>query len=382
MFQISPTAQRIRENSRRPAGGSPAPGTVSLALGEPDFDTPAPIVEAMTRALAQGVTHYGDLNGDAQLRDLIASRAPASAITADQVSITHGASAALASAIHALVGPGDRIVIPEPTYSLYFDLALFAGAQTVPVPNTVDGQLDVDAIIEAARGSRLVILCNPGNPTGVVLTAESLAEVGRRLAGTDTLVLVDEAYSDIVYTSEFTSALTIPELADRLVLVHTFSKTYAMTGWRLGYSIAPQPVAQEISRLHRTYNGAPNSAIQRAGIVALTECESHVALMREEYALRRTYVLDRLNAMDAVEVMNPGGAFYAFVRHHVGLSSAEVRAELAAAGVLTRQGDEYGPSGEGWIRLSFAASFADLDLGLTRVETCLAELRDRHGEEL
>ena len=386
---ISPALQRIRQTSSRPAGVQPPAGTINLSMGEPDFAAPAPVVDAIHRALLDGHTHYGDLGGDPRLRALVAEQAtavrkvaeasaglPASVpVTAGQVSIGHGATGVLAAAILALVGPGDRVVLPEPTYSLYSDLVEMVGGEVVWVPLDADLHVDVEATLAACAGARMLILCNPGNPTGAVFPVAALAALGEGLAGTDTVVVSDEAYGAFTYGSAFTSALAVPQLTERLIQVDTLSKTYALTGFRLGWSVAPEPIAQAISQVGRTIAGAPNAAVQKAAIAALSAGESLYAQMQQVYAARREIVVEELGAIPGVEFAAPEGAFYAFFRHGVDLSSADVRTALADRGVLLRAGSEYGPSGEGYLRMSFAASDEDIREGIRRIGQGLAELR-------
>ena len=386
---ISPALQRIRQTSSRPAGVQPPPGTINLSMGEPDFAAPAPVVDALHRALLDGHTHYGDLGGDPQLRALVAEQAtavrnaaeasaglPASVpVMAGQVSIGHGATGVLAAAILSLVGPGDRVVLPEPTYSLYSDLVEMVGGEVVWVPLDADLHVDVEATLAACADARMLILCNPGNPTGAVFPAAALAALGEGLAGTDTVVVSDEAYGAFTYGSAFTSALAVPQLTERLIQVDTLSKTYALTGFRLGWSVAPEPIAQAISQVGRTIAGAPNAAVQKAAIAALSAGESLYADMQQVYAARRETVVEELGAIPGVEFAAPEGAFYAFFRHGVDLPSADVRTALADRGVLLRAGSEYGPSGEGYLRMSFAASEEDIREGIRRIGQGLAELR-------
>jgi aspartate aminotransferase len=388
-IQISPALERIRLTSKRPTGVEPPPGTINLSMGEPDFAAPAPVVDALHQALLDGHTHYGDLNGDPELRGLIAAQATqvreaaeasagfasTSPVTVAQVSIGHGATGVLAAAIVALVGPGDRVVLPEPTYSLYSDLVEMVGGEVVWVPLDEDMQLDVAATLDAARGARMLILCNPGNPTGAVFPASALAALGEGLAGTGTLVVSDEAYGAFTYGTAFTSALAVPQLTERLILVDTLSKTYALTGFRLGWSIAPESVAQAISHVGRTIAGAPNAAVQRAGIAALTGGAALYGEVQRVYAERREVVVQELGAVPGVSFAPPEGAFYAFFRHGLEMSSADARTALAERGVLLRAGSEYGPSGEGYLRMSFAASEDDIRTGIRRIAQGLAELR-------
>ncbi|WP_395474581.1 pyridoxal phosphate-dependent aminotransferase [Saccharopolyspora spinosa] len=260
--------------------------------------------------------------------------------------MTHGGAAAINAAVLAAVNPGDRVVIPEPTY-LYPDAVRLAGGEPVLVPTTSDHRLDLDALADALRGARMIVLCNPVNPTGTVFNGDELGALGALLDGTDVLVLADEAYAEIVYDGvPFTSALAVESLRERLIYCQTLSKTYAMTGWRVGYVVAPVEMTAPIRHVHRTFNSALNAAAQRAAITALRLGPELAAPMLRAYQERRDLVAKRLAEMDEVEAIKPEGAFYAFARYRCALRSEDVVQRLLAGGVAVRAGSEYGPSGK------------------------------------
>lgn len=368
---------RMLAGSSRPGGSVPPAGTVSLAMGEPDFATPEPVVAAAGQALRDGWTRYGDLNGDPELRALIADSATRScgaAVSADQVLVTHGGSAGLAAVFLATVDPGDRVVMPDPTYSLYADQIHLAGGTTVRVPTLPDGHLDLDRMADALKGARMLVFCNPVNPTGAVFGAAELAAVADMVAGTGTLVLADEAYGEFVYDGRpFTSALTLPRLRPHLVLSQTLSKTYAMTGWRVGYVIAPPALSPAIRSVHRAFNASINAATQRAALAALTAGPMLAAPMLAAYQERRDFVMSRLAVIPRLSCAAPEGAFYAFPRYEADVPSVRLAERFLAGGVAVRPGLEFGPGGEGHFRISFAAGLDTLDEGLTRVEKVLAD---------
>ncbi|MDQ2836480.1 MAG: pyridoxal phosphate-dependent aminotransferase [Actinomycetota bacterium] len=377
-FIPSAAVERIRRASARPTGGLLPSSVVSLAMGEPDFDTPPEVVQAAIEALNSGWTRYGDLNGDPELRALIAdqvSAVAASPFAADQVLVTHGGSAGLAASILAVVSPGDRVVLPDPTYSMYADQVELAGGTVVPVPILPDGHLDFEALAPALRGARLFAFCNPGNPTGAVFDAAELRRLGELIEGTETLVLADEAYADFVYDGKpFCSALSIPALAENLIYCQTLSKTYAMTGWRIGYLVAPRPVVAAIGCVHRSLNASINAATQRAALTALRLGPELSRPMLAEYQRRRDFSYQRLRQIPGLSLAAPEGAFYAFARYNVELPSIEVVRRLIEHGVAVRAGREFGRNGERHLRISFAASLAALDEGLSRLEKGLASL--------
>jgi aspartate aminotransferase len=380
VFTPSAAVQRIIAQSQRPTSRG-GPGTISLASGDPDFATPEHIRRALVEAIEGGYTHYVDNQGDPQLRAALAERAAqvsGHACAPEQVVVTHGGSAALTAALLGTINPGDRVLLPEPTYSLYADLIQLAGAESVFVPSTADFHLDLDAIDAAAAGAKMVIICNPCNPTGVVFRRDELEGLGRIAARHGLLVLSDEAYDHIVFDDvPFVSTLAIDELRDRLIYCQTFSKTYAMTGWRVGYLIAQLPVAAAAARMHRTINGPMNAAVQRAAFVAVTTETDWPERMRQEYQARRELVYELLAGCPGVDGNAPEGTFYAFVRYDGDLPATEVVAAALARGVGIRGGTEYGPSGQNHVRLAFSSSRADLQEGVRRLRSLFAEINQR-----
>ncbi|GGP68015.1 pyridoxal phosphate-dependent aminotransferase [Saccharothrix coeruleofusca] len=367
----APRIEQLRRFSRRPALTPAPPGAVSLAMGEPDFPTPPPVVEAAAAALRAGHTHYADQKGLPELRAALASRLPSHpgrTWSADDVVVTHGATGALAAVVLAMVGPGDRVVIPEPAYSLYADLVVLAGGTVDFVPLAPDLHWDLDALAAALPGATMVIFSNPANPTGIVHSEQELKALGDLLGGSDVLVVSDEAYHRLVYSGhEATPALAVDSLRNRTVCVQTFSKTYAMTGWRVGYLAGPREVVDAAAHMHRTFNGSVNTAVQRAAIAALDLPDEVVDVMVDTYRWRRELVVERLSGVRGLHLVPPEGAFYGFLRYDAARPSEEVVRELAERKVLVRAGAEYGPSGEGHIRISFAASEDDLRIGLARI---------------
>jgi len=363
--------ERITAVSRRPASlGSVPRDAVSLAMGEPWQGTPPAIVDSAVEALRGGRTRYSPLTGSPTLKAAIAAHLEGRhgrRFAEDQVVCTHGASGGLAATVLAVVGPGDRVLIPEPTYSLYADQVALAGGEVEWVANRPDGSVDVDAVVAALPGTRLLVLCSPCNPTGNVVSAPDLAELSRAAASVGALLLCDEAYCDIVFDGRsFCSALDLPEI-DHVICVRTFSKSYAMTGWRLGYVVAPPGLASGVNLVHRTFAGALGTFVQDAGVAALATPADELAESCAEYQRRRDLVIERLAALPRVTTAPPQGAFYAFVRVDTALSADELAARCADGGVLVRSGTEYGPSGEHAIRLSFAVGLEELEVGLARL---------------
>jgi aspartate/methionine/tyrosine aminotransferase len=360
---------QIRRASRRPTA-RPAPDVCPLQLGEPDFATPPHVVEAMVRALAAGHTHYAPPLGDPQLRCRLAAevnKVSARRYESAEIVVTMGGTAAINAAVLALVDCGSRVVIPEPTYSLYADAVTLAGGIPVPVACGSDLRLDLDAIDVACAGARLLVLCHPCNPTGMVIRPselERIADIARRH---DVVVLSDEAYDHIVFDEgSFRSALMVSGLAERLVYCQTFSKTYAMTGWRIGYVAAPEQFATAVAVAQRTINGAVNSAVQRAALVALEE-ETWPRSRLLDYRRRREVVVEALTSMPGVELRAPEGTFYAFPRFSQGLTSDQMTTVALKHGVAVRSGREFGESGESYLRVAFCVDDDRMALGLARL---------------
>ncbi|MBC9823932.1 pyridoxal phosphate-dependent aminotransferase [Terrabacter sp. MAHUQ-38] len=380
----SQRANDIAQVSRRPALKPAAAGTVSLAMGEPDFPTPAQVSSAGIAAIERGETHYADQNGLPQLRQAIAARTTLQTgrpYAPEQVVVTHGGTGGLSCVFLGLVDPGARVVMPEPTYSLYADLVALVGAEPVLVPLADDLHWDLDALAAALPGADAFVFCNPCNPTGIVHTAEELQFVARLLDGTDTLVISDEAYSGLVFgDATYSSVLNVPGLAERALLVQTFSKTYAMTGWRIGYVVAPQHLVAPIARIHRTINGSLATFTQHAALAALELTEAELMPMVTAYAERRDFAIQLLSGRDDICLGSPEGAFYAFLRYPYPVPSEAVANDLSDRGVLVRAGAEYGPHGEHAVRISFATSKASLRQGIDIICRYLDELADRHGQ--
>jgi aspartate aminotransferase len=372
VFKPSLASERIEHASKRPTN-RPGPGVVSLALGEPDFDTPRPIVDAAVEALRGGYTHYIDFSGDPELREAIAddvSRIAGERYGADQIFVTHGGTSGISATILAVANPGDKIVIPEPNYSLYADAAHLAGATPVYVPTASDYHLDLERLETALKGARLLVVCNPCNPTGAVYRPDELQRLAEIVERENVLVISDEAYNAIVYDGrEFVSLLRFGSLRDRLIYCQTFSKTFAMTGWRSGYLAGPAPIIKAVGFVHRTFNGAPNAVVHRAALAAVKMGPRLAEPMLREYSVRRALMMQYLEGIDGLDARAPEGTFYLFARYRADIPSQDMLTRLLEGGVAVRAGIEYGPTGEHHIRFSFATSPESIREGLARVRT-------------
>jgi aspartate aminotransferase len=234
----------------------------------------------------------------------------------------------------------------------------------------------MEALRTALEGARLFVFCNPGNPTGIVHSRPEIEALAVLLDGTDTIVIADEAYATLSYTAEpFTSALQIPALEGRTVYCQTFSKSYAMTGWRVGYLWGPPALIEAATRVHGTFNGSLNTFVQDAAIVALDECDDDIAEMRASYARRRGLMRAALETVPGLTLSEPEGAFYFFPSYDVDLPSVELVARLRAGGIAVRPGSEFGEGGEGRLRLSYAASDEAIERGVERMAEVIRGLR-------
>jgi aspartate aminotransferase len=378
-FATAAAVARIAAASRRTQQPQSRGDLVSLAMGEPDFDTPQQVTEAATASLRAGRTHYSPLLGEPELREALAEKLYGIAgtpVSAADILVTQGGTAGLAASILAIVDPGDKVVIPDPTYSLYADLVSMAGGTVVPVPLAPNLHWDLDRLADALADAKLFVFCNPSNPTGIVHSRAELDALGDLLDGTSTIVISDEAYADLDYTGRpFTSALSVDGLRDRTVYCQTFSKSYAMTGWRVGYLWGPAPLIQASARIHNTFNGSVNTFVQDAALVAVQTCDADIAMMRRAYEERGATMRTELAKIPGLTLSAPEGAFYQFPRYDVDLPSVEVVAALRTHGVAVRPGSEFGARGEGHLRLSYAASPASITEGVRRLAYGLSALQ-------
>lgn len=356
---------------------------VHLGIGEPDFDTPAHIRHAATAALEAGFTHYGPAAGLPEFRKVIAAewrRRRNLECEAANVVVTPGAKPILLFAMVALLEVGDEVLIPSPAFPNYGSIAALIGAKVVPVPLVPERGFDLDLDALRARitdRTRLLVLNTPHNPTGGVIPPATLAAVAELARKHDFVVLSDEIYSGMVYEGTSPSIATLPGMAERTVVVDGFSKTYAMTGWRLGFGIMAEPLAKHMAALMNNSNSCTATFVQKAGEAALLGPQAEVASMVDEFHVRRDLVVAGLNAIPGVCCGRPAGAFYAFPNIVVpGMTSAQLADRLLdEAGVVTLPGTAFGAEGEGYIRLSYANSQAQLSEGLRRIAAFLGALQ-------
>jgi aminotransferase len=359
------------------------PDVISLGVGEPDFDTPRSIVEAGVEALRSGRTHYTSNYGTVELRDALAThlerRYGVAYDPAREMVITVGVSQALAAAMAAVVDPGDEVVVAEPTYVAYTPDIIFAGGRPVLVScRPEDGwQLDPDAV-EAAITPRtkVLFLGFPNNPTGAVLDADHIRALAAIAERHDLLVISDEIYDRLAYGDHVHEAFSaLPGMRERTILLGGFSKSHAMTGWRVGYACAPADLLEGIIKVHQYWIMSAPTMSQDAALAGLIHAEADVERMVAEYDRRRRMFVAGLERI-GLPTVEPRGAFYAFPDIRAsGLDSDEFCERLLhEQQVAVVPGQAFGPSGEGYVRASIATAYEDLEEALVRIERFLGSL--------
>ncbi|MEA2526166.1 MAG: aspartate aminotransferase [Thermomicrobiales bacterium] len=352
---------------------------VHLEIGEPDFDTPENVIEAGCHALKTGWTHYGASAGQPELRQAIAdylNRSRGTSFGADQIVVTPGGKPIMFFVILALLEAGDEAIYPNPGFPIYESMINFTGATAVPAPLREEKEfaLDVEELASLITPrTKLLILNSPGNPTGGVLNREEIAAIADLAVRHDLTVLADEIYAEILYEGEHVSIATMPGMAERTIILDGFSKTYAMTGWRLGYGAMPAEFAGVISKLMVNSVSCTSMAVQRAGLEALTGPQDEVRSMVAAFRRRRDLIVDGLNAIPGLSCLSPKGAFYVFPNiSRTGLTSKAFADHLLNEhGVAALAGTAFGKHGEGYLRLSYANSEENLRKALERIEAAV-----------
>jgi aspartate/methionine/tyrosine aminotransferase len=349
---------------------------VHLEIGEPDFDTPGNIVEAAVEALHKGWTHYGPSAGLPDLRKAIAdyvSETRRVSVTPDEVVVVPGGKPIIFFSILALVEEEDEVIYPNPGFPIYESMIQFLGARAVPIRlrEEMDFRLDVNELASLITDrTRLIILNSPQNPTGGVLLKEDVRDIADVIGDRDIMVLSDEIYSRLLFEGEHHSILSLDGWKDRTILLDGFSKTYAMTGWRMGYGVMRADLAQHVSRLMTNSNSCTASFTQVAGIEALRGDQASVDRMCAEFLHRRDKFVAGLNRIKGFSCRVPKGAFYTFPNvTATGWPSKKLAdALLDEAGVACLSGTAFGAFGEGYLRFSIANSMENLNKALERVE--------------
>jgi aspartate aminotransferase len=352
---------------------------IHLEIGEPDFDTPRNIIDAAIKALNEGFTHYGPSAGLLDARKTFAefiTKDRGVNVGPENIVITPGAKPILFFSILALCGKGDEVIYPNPGFPIYESVINFAGAKPVPIPLREEKAFSFD--IEEMCGlvndkTKLMIINSPQNPTGGVLTSDDMKGIAELADKHDAWILSDEVYSKMVYEGEHVSIYDYPEVKDRTILLEGHSKTYAMTGWRLGYGVMPPALADQISKLQTNSNSCTSSFIQMAGIEAITGDQSESRKMMAEFKARRDLIVDGLNKIKGFECLKPKGAFYVFPNiTGTGMKSKQIEEFLLEkAGVAGLSGTSFGKYGEGYLRFSYANSQENLKKALAKIAEVL-----------
>jgi aspartate aminotransferase len=355
---------------------------IHLEIGEPDFDTPANIVEAAIEALREGQTHYTPSAGIPQLREAIAQEISTTRgieVNPGQVVVTPGGKPIMFFTILALCEKGDEVIYPNPGFPIYESMIHFSGATPVPVPLLMEKDFRFD--IEEFKGlvspkTKMIILNSPHNPTGGVLTREDLEAIAEAAIENDVMVLSDEIYSHMVYEGEFASITQFPDMEERTIILDGFSKTYAMTGWRIGYGVMPEWLAAQVTTLIVNSNSCTAAFSQCAAIEALQGPQDEPRKMVEAFRARRDVIVDGLNQIPGFRCLRPKGAFYVFPNiESTDMSSQEMEDFLLnEAGVATLSGTSFGEHGEGFLRFSYANSVENIKKALERIAEAMARL--------
>jgi len=349
---------------------------IHLEIGEPDFDTPANIVEAGVDALHMGWTHYGPAAGLPDLRQEIAnyiSRTRKVPVSSQEVVVVPGGKPIIFFSILALIDDGDEVIYPNPGFPIYESMIDYVGGRAVAIPLREDRDfaLDVKELASLITDrTRLIILNSPHNPTGGVLTKQDILEVAEAIGDRNIMILSDEIYSRLIFEGEHFSIVSVPGFKERTILLDGFSKTYAMTGWRMGYGVMRPDLAAQIARLNTNSNSCTASFTQVAGIAALRGDQSSVEKMSAEFKHRRDVFVAGLNKIKGFSCRIPKGAFYVFpnITKTGWLSKKLADAMLEQAGVACLSGTAFGKYGEGYLRFSVANSLENLNTALEKIE--------------
>ncbi|MDO4414010.1 MAG: aminotransferase class I/II-fold pyridoxal phosphate-dependent enzyme [Erysipelotrichaceae bacterium] len=365
---------------------SEMPECISLGVGEPDFQTPWDVRDSAINSLEIGRTKYTANAGLKELRTEICrwlKRRYGLEYREDEALVTVGGSEAIDLAIRALVEPGDEVIIPEPCFVCYDPITTLTGGVPVPVETYEENEFRVTAEqIKAAITDRtkVLVLGYPNNPTGAVLRHEDLEAIAEVLRGTDIIVLSDEIYSELNYTGHHESIASFEGMKERTIVVNGFSKTYAMTGWRLGYAVGPKPLIAAMTKIHQSCIMSAPTTSQYAAITALKDCDDDIEVMRKQYDMRRQYCVRKLNEM-GLHTFEPKGAFYLFPNiTSSGMSSDEFCEQLLSRKhVAIIPGNAFGACGEGYARISYAYSIDHLREAMKRIGEFLEEIKEENN---
>ena len=380
---LAPAAKAMRPSGIRKFFDLAAdmPHCISLGVGEPDFKTPWSVRDAGIRSLELGRTKYTANSGLKELRGEICNylqRRFDLHYKVENILVTVGGSEAIDLTIRAVVQPGDEVIIPEPCFVCYEPITQLTGGVPVHIATRAEDQfrLTADQLRAAITPrTKLLIFPYPNNPTGAVMSAAEMEEIAAVLRETNVLVLSDEIYSELTYgLDRHVSIASLPGMAERTIVVNGFSKSYAMTGWRLGYAAGPAPLVKVMTKIHQSCIMSAPTTSQYAAITALRQCDDQIEMMRDEYNRRRRYVVKALNDM-GLTCFEPRGAFYVFPSIQIsGLTSSEFCEQLLREKeVAIIPGSAFGASGEGYARISYAYSVDHLQTAMKRIREFLTE---------
>ena len=380
---LAPAAKAMRPSGIRKFFDLAAdmPHCISLGVGEPDFKTPWTVRDAGIRSLELGRTKYTANSGLKELRGEICNylqRRFDLHYKEENILVTVGGSEAIDLTIRAVVQPGDEVIIPEPCFVCYEPITQLTGGVPVHIATRAEDQfrLTADQLRAAITPrTKLLIFPYPNNPTGAVMSAAEMEEIAAVLRETNVLVLSDEIYSELTYgLDRHVSIASLPGMAERTIVVNGFSKSYAMTGWRLGYAAGPAPLVKVMTKIHQSCIMSAPTTSQYAAITALRQCDDQIEMMRDEYNRRRRYVVKALNDM-GLTCFEPRGAFYVFPSIQIsGLTSSEFCEQLLREKeVAIIPGSAFGASGEGYARISYAYSVDHLQTAMKRIREFLTE---------
>ncbi|MCH8101857.1 MAG: pyridoxal phosphate-dependent aminotransferase [Chloroflexi bacterium] len=354
---------------------------VHLEIGEPDFDTPAHIREAAKKALDDGYTHYVASPGIPEVRERIAAHQTERQgydVSPDSIVVTPGAKPIMFFTMMALIEEGDEVIYPDPGFPIYKSMIDFVGGKAVPMRLLEENgfNADIDALRAAVSDkTKLIIVNSPNNPCGSVIPKDELEQIAEIACEVDAVVLTDEVYKDFYYEGEHESISQFPGMRERTIILDGMSKSYAMTGWRMGYGVFPEGLVEPISRLVTNSVSCTTAVVQMASIAAIDGPQEPVHKMVAEFKSRREMLINGLNSIKGISCVTPMGAFYAFPNiKATGLRSGEFADRmLMEGGVALLSGTSFGDFGEGYIRLSFANSQENLQIALDRIENFLAD---------
>ena len=380
MFDKSDRVKRLLGSERSQRSLIIPKGAIRLDMGEPDFPTPAHIQEAACRAMRDNFTHYGNAYGEMVLREAIClslkrdfgvERKP------ENVLITSGGIAAIHTINATYLNPGDEVLIPDPEYSAYADSVTLFGGTPVFVPLKEDFHIDFEVLEKLiSNKTKMMFISSPGNPTSRVLWEDEIRRLALLAVKHDFLLVVDEVYFRLLYSGvKFLSICQIEAVRDRSILLNSFSKTYAMTGWRVGYMVADAPLIKDMVAFHKAMTVCTNVPAQMACVAAAAGPQDCVATMLKEYEKRKALVEKKLKEIKGITVPSCDGAFYFFPRFEHPLTSQQMTEYLFSKGIMVRSGTEYGARGEKHFRICFATSMENLDAGIDRLKQALDEVK-------